>query len=219
MALPRLRPPIVRIPRVTNPVPSEGPRPAPRTPARDLRRKVSRLRKRYQQLEGSFYDFAVELRTLNKPEVLRLFQAATFTEFIEDNIMPVSTAHRWMQVSKAYTKPVALKLGIYRAYHLLRYTKVKGLRATAQELAARDAKIGSPPKRISEYSGRQLQLLVTQARLQAGRDAIPGITRVQQQAVKRFKRTFEDRFGFAPKSRINMKRGVVEFEVPMDELA
>lgn len=206
------RRPVTQIPRRR-----AAPTPSP-TPRTSIRKTVSRLKKRYAKMEGTFYDMGKELADLDKPSVLALYGARSFSEFLEAHIMPYRTARRWIDVSTHYPKSMALRLGIHRGFHLLRYVEVAGLEESAKQLARRDAHIGSPPKAISAYTTRELAALVSVERMRAGQTKVPKASRRHKSAVAKFKRDFEERYGFAHKSRLNMKRGVLEIEVPLDEL-
>lgn len=157
------------------------------------------------------------LNALKRTDVVTQYGETSWRVFVEKHVMPYTTAHRCMTVSEHFTKATASKLGIRKAQLLHRYAEVAKLRTSAEQLAKTDRKIGSPRRAISALSTRDLEVLIQQTKMQAGRAKIPKPTPKIKRAVAEMKAQFVERFGVVPTVRIDMKRGVVELEIPLSE--
>lgn len=212
MPLPPLRPPIVPLPRRRSSL-------VPAAPSAKVanRRAVARLRKQYKQLQQESYAMGVALNTLKERGVVAQYGESNFRTFVEKHVMPFTTAHRCMVVSQNFTKTTAAKLGIRKAQLLHRYVELAKVRLSAEKLAKADRKIGSPAKAISTLSTRDIEGLIQQVKMREGKAKIPKPSAETRRAVAKVKAKFIAEFGVVPTVRIDMKRGVVELEIPLSE--
>lgn len=157
------------------------------------------------------------LIALKNTDVVAQYGERSFREFVEKHVMPYTTAYRCMRVSEHFTESTATKLGIRKAQLLHRYVEVAELRTSAESLAKSDQKIGSPRKAISTLSTRDIEVLIQQTKMQEGRAQIPKPSAKTKRAVAKMRTEFIQHFGVVPKMRIDMKRGVVELELPLSE--
>ena len=208
--IPRTQVPRTQIPRI----PPGGERVSRQARAK-LKREVAALRKRVVAAEQTFFDVGTRLNAWKKSKAWRLLGYANFKEFVAAEIMPYRTAARLMAIAGHYDKGMAVQLGIEKSYQLLRYGKQAG--TPAKRLASRDAKIGSsPPRRVSELTGEQIQGLTAALRLGEARRAIPKVSPEDRRVAKKFERRFVDVWGVDPVLTIDKKRGVYRLEVPID---
>lgn len=104
-----------------------------------------------------------------------------------------------------------------KAQLLYRYVEVAKLRLSAEKLAKADRKLGSPAKAISVLSTRDLETLIQQVKMREGKAKIPKPSAEMKRTVAKVKAKFIAEFGVVPTVRIDMKRGVVELEIPLSE--
>lgn len=128
--------------------------------------------------------------------------------------MPYSTASRLMTIAEEYPKSVAAKLGIEKAYQLVRYARVTN--AQALTLVRRDARLGSPPTAVSELSAQDIEWLVTSLRMTEARAAAPKATREDKRVAKVFARRFTNELGVDPDVSIDKKRNKLCLELDLD---
>lgn len=214
MPLPPRRPPVVSIPR-----PRPNPVPAPSVPSTKVanRRAVARLRKQYTRIQRESYDMGATLNALKQTEVVAQYGETNFKTFVEKHVMPYSNAYRCMVAAEHFTKATATKLGLRKAQLLHSYLVLSKHRQSAEKMAKADRKVGSPRRAISTLSTRDLETLIKQVRMQDGKSKIPKPTPQIRRTVAKMKAKFVAEFGVVPTVRIDMKRGVVELEIPLSE--
>lgn len=218
------RRPLLAVPNLPLPRPEiPTPRPAPRSrPAPSLRAKtkrtIARIHKGIRSADKHFYAVGKELLTLDRPAVLAAYGESTFRAFLNAHVMPAHTAMRYTRVASAYDEDLALRLGVSKAFHLHQYADASKTRASAAALARRDAKIGTPPTKISELSAVDIQNMVRALKLGAARAAKPKATRREARVAQEAVRAVEALLGVDARVRVNKGRDVVRLELKLSDL-
>lgn len=189
----------------------------PSTLAERTEAVIDDLRERYRKAELEFYAIGKALPALNRPEVLELYDAKTFSELVSNHILPYRTAARFIRVAKEYTEGTAQKLGVEKAYQLARLAELdKKIKSKPELLAKRDAVLGK--KRISKMSARDIEALADAAKMNAGKGKAKKPTSDEKAAVKAFEADLAEFLEMRTKTKIDAKRRVVVIEVPLDEV-
>jgi hypothetical protein len=110
---------------------------------------------RRRRVAEEFYGMGVELRELARPEMHRVLGYKSFGELLEGRrIINRMTALRLISVVEAFPPGLATKLGLEKAYALVRYAEATPAPDFAKVLALQDVVVGG--KRISEASVRDI---------------------------------------------------------------
>ena len=113
------------------------------------------------QIADSFFDIALELTVLRRPEIYGALGFAGFEEVIPTTGLSRATAYELLRLSERYTRGTVITLGPERGTALIRYVDATLADDDAETLAREDAEIDGTP--ISKLSAEQIE--------QAARDA------------------------------------------------
>ncbi|MFT5355991.1 MAG: hypothetical protein ACI9KE_003213 [Polyangiales bacterium] len=183
---------------------------------RTTKLRIQRIQKRFRAAEAEFYAIGKELNALNTPAVLAEFNVTSFEAFVEAEVMSYSTAKRFCRVAREFPKPLALRLGVQKAYHLARYVEAAGLRSSAATLARADAKLGDAP--ISKLSALELDNMVRMLRLQTAITQKPRASTKERRRARDVADRIGDLLGVDAKVRVNKGRDQVRVELKLSEL-
>ena len=224
--LPNVPVPTVLIPRTEVPrrrptpalTPSPSPSPSPSARAK-VKQEIRAVHKKIELAARSFYEVGTQLNTWKRTQSWRALSSASvrgdFKAFVTTQVtMPYSTASRLMTVADAYPKSIAVKLGVEKAFQLVRYARRTDTQAAA--LANADARLGSPPTPVSELSAEDIEWLVTSLRMSDARTAAPKATREDKRVARVFARRFTSELGVDPDVRIDKKRNKLCLELDLD---
>ena len=159
-----------------------------------------------------------ELIALDRTEVIQAFGARDFAAFLNAEVMPAATAHRYMTVAKEYPEVLALRLGIEKAFHLVQYVRIAKLRRTAKVIARTDGKLGSPPRALSTLSATDIAAMVQVLKMGAGRAALPKATRHETRVARETARSIEEHLGVDARMRVNKAKDLVRIDLKLSEL-
>jgi hypothetical protein len=216
-----IRRPDVEVPRrrrlASRPIPAPARAPVPSRTARvKLKREISVILKKVAAATRSFYEVGAQLNTWKKTQSWRaLSEGGDFKSFVAAHVMPYSTAARLLSVAEMYPKSVAVKLGIEKAFQLGRYAKLTN--ATALSLVQRDAGLGSPPRKVSELSAKEIKGLVAGLMMSSARSAVPKVTRADKQLARVFAQRFTEELGVDLDVRVDKKRNKLCLELDLDQ--
>lgn len=218
------RRPLITVPNISLPT-TDIPRPRRRQPApapsslrARTRRSIARIQKGIRSADKHFYAVGKELLKLDRPAVIAAYGERTFRGFVDAHVMPSHTAQRYMSVAKAFDEDLALRLGVTKAFHLYQYASIAKTRASAAALARRDAKIGTPPTKISDLRGVDIQNMVRALKLGAARAAKPKATKRETRVAQETVRAIEELLGVDARVRVNKGRDLVRLEVKLSDL-
>ncbi|MFT5357628.1 MAG: hypothetical protein ACI9KE_004865 [Polyangiales bacterium] len=215
------RRPLITLPGVqlpTTDIPRRRPTPQPPSLRAKTQRSIARIRKGIRSADKHFYAVGRELAKLDRPAVFAEFGERNFRAFLDAHVMPSHTAQRYMSVAKEYDEGDALRLGVSKAFHLQQYASVAKTRIGAAVLARRDAKLGTPPRRISELRGVDIQNMVRTLKLGAARAAKPKATKRETRVARETLQAIEELLGVDARVRVNKGRDLVRLELKLSDL-
>lgn len=175
---------------------------------------IEDLRARYRKAESEFYAIGKALIELNRSEVLALYQAKSFEQFVSTHVLPYRTAARFIRVAREYDAETAQMLGVEKAYQLAR--RAEQMKQSPQALAKRNAKLAG--KRISKLSAREIEDMVSAAAMQAAKKKRPTPTEAEKKSVSAFRKDLVAYFEMQTKVTIDAKDRMVLIAVPLDEV-
>ncbi len=166
------------------PVPGKGRR-------EEAERLVQSILLRRRRIAEEFYAMGLELRELSRPEIYKVLGHASFGELLEKRkIVNRMTALRLISVVEALPIGAAIKLGLEKAYALVRYVEATPAADVAKDIFMRDALVGGKP--ISEATVREIVEATKQVRGERPRDSrdpdakeARGAARVLQRALRK----------------------------------
>lgn len=201
--------------RRRRPTPRLRPTPSPSARA-TLKQEIRTLRKKMELAARSFYEVGAQLNVWKKKQTWRALtpESKDFKAFVVAHVMPYSTASRLMTIADAYPKSMAAKLGVEKAYQLVRYARIADTQALM--LVRSDARLGTPPTPVSELSAQDVEWLVTSLRMSDARAAAPKATRDDKRVAKVFARRFTSKLGVDADVSIDKKRNKLRLELDLD---
>jgi hypothetical protein len=131
-------------------VPVPTPEPAPRIPTLDplasIKRRaetlITKVRELGTKLDADFYDLAVALLELSRPDVIASLGYTNFDDLLEQrDLVKREQAYRYLKVAQHLDAATAHRLGIERAYHAIRYAELVFPRQPVATVIARDPTI------------------------------------------------------------------------------
>ena len=162
---PRLRAPLATVTRsAATRVPITPTRPRARAPAKRAADLVSTVETLRHDIDARFYELGLALRELQRPEMYRALGFTSFEALLAGReLMSRPTAFKFINVVESFPKPVATKLGIEKAYGVIRYTKLAHASRTPVEVLALDPVIRHDQKTapLSRISARALNAAVS----------------------------------------------------------
>ena len=209
-------------PRVTVPI-TPTPTPTPTVSAagkekRAIEKTIAAIKQRIERVEAEFHAIGRELASLDRPAVFAAFGVPNFRAFLDAHVMPANSAYRFIAVAREFDEPLAVQLGVEKAYQLTRYVEVAKVGMRASLLAESDRAIGTPKRRISQMTARDIENLVRTQTLQTARAAAPRPTARDRKAAHNFAKRIEADYGVDATVRVDKKRGVVRVEVRLTDL-
>lgn len=224
----RVRPVTPRVPVPVVPPEVRPPRPRVDTPRvtvsaatkekRAIEKTIAVIKQRVARVDAEFHAIGRELASLDRPAVFAAFGVPTFRAFLDAHVMPAASAYRFIAVAREFDEPLAIQLGVEKAYQLTRYVEVANVGIRPRVLAKNDRRIGTPKRRISQMTASDIENLVRTQTLQTARAAIPKATARDRRAAQDFVKRIEVDYGVDATVRVDKKRGVVRVEVKLSDL-
>lgn len=206
------------------------PRRGGRAPARPPERRslldqteeaIESIRSRYVEAEKTFFQIGKDLVQLHDPAIWALYDETRFRDFVENQVMSWSTASRFIAVARTYDdEDLVVKLQMERAYQLFRYVKWNPkLRRSAQQLARRNAKIGTEKRRILDIPAVELAEMADAHMRNAKKKKRPKVTRAEAASVERFREDLLESMGLDEATvRIDAKQREIRITLSLDEV-
>lgn len=223
-----LRPRVLQPTKKPPKTPSTTRKPTKNTPKKPTTAKeradaaIAAIRAAKADNDASYYALGKALLKLRKPAIWKLYAAATFREFLDDNVMPHSTAQRMITIAEKYPKTLALKIGLERSFQLARLARIDPeITEPPAQLWRQNAELGGKPVRT--MSAAELERLVSAAvvkkRLAEGRKTTPRASQSDKSAIAQFESDWADVFGdLGAVIRFNPRNRTVRIEFHVDEL-
>ena len=205
-------------PRVTVPITPTPTVSAVAKEKRAIEKTIVAIKQRIERVDAEFHAIGRELASLDRPAVFAAFGVPNFRAFLDAFVMPAASAYRFIAVATEFDEPLAVQLGVEKAYQLTRYVEVAKIGMRASLLATSDRAIGTPKRRVSEMTARDIENLVRTQTLQKARAAIPRPTPRDRKAARAFAKRIETDYGVDATVRVDKKRGVVRVEVKLSDL-
>ena len=232
MANPVLRP---RIPSPLQPKPKPTKKASKKRASKKGRPSVARARKPTslkQQVDATIASIHEELRTssarywdigralisLRQPEIWRLYAETTYRGFLEEHVMPFSTARRMITVAETYSQPIAEAIGHERGYQLARLARIdRKIKKSAEQLWKTNAKLSK--RRVRDMSAADIERLVRGAVLRSNKSRRPKPAEEEKQAYDRMKTAFQKAFkDLEADFDLDLRKRKIRIELNLDDL-
>lgn len=179
---------------------------------------IKQIQAQLAETQTTAYELGQALIQLRKPEIWQLYAETTFKGFIQQQVMPYSTAARLIAFAETYTKPTATKIGLERGVQLKRLAKIKQL-GNPETLWKTNAVLAkNPTRRARETSAAELQRLTQAALLQKAKKQRPKPTTAERQALKEMKQDWAEAFDLEADFDLDLKTRKLRIEIDLDEL-
>ena len=182
---------------------------------------IASIRDAMADVDAQYYAIGKALIALRKPEIWKLYAAETFREFLDDNVMPHSTAERMITIAESYPKTLALTIGLERSFQLARLARIDpDIKASPAQLWKQNPTLGD--KRVRQQSAADLERLARAAVLKkrlakAGKP--PATRRDDKEAVEWFRGAFLEAFeDLDADIRFNPRKRTVRIEFHVEGL-
>lgn len=182
-------------------------------------RTIAEIQTHLRAAEVTYYDIGRALLSLRKPEIWQLYAETSFKGFLNEHVIPYSTALRMITVAESYTKPIALEIGQERGFQLARLTRHdrKYAKKKPADLWTRNAKLGK--KRVKAMTGAEIAELVKLAIMRSKpKQKPPTASEEEQEVYEELIESWEERLGHAADFDLDLKKGVIRIEVELAEL-
>ena len=189
------------------------------TPKQRADRVIASIHHKLDDMHSTAWDVGRALIELREPAIWKLYQQSTFKEFLNEEVMPYTSALRFISFAESYSKKIALELGIERGVQLARLARVKKLGAP-EGLWKRNAVLAKKPKRrAKELSAAELERLVRAALLQkAKKQAKLQATTREKKAVDDLEAWWTSASDWDADFELDLKKRKVRIELDLDEL-
>ena len=184
---------------------------------------IASIREAKAQCDGEYFEIGKALLALAKPSIWRdLYAASSLREFLDDYVMPHSSADRLMTIARSYSKPLALKIGLERSFQLARLAEADDDLDPPAKLWRTNVTLQNG-KRVQRTTAAELQRLVSAALLKKRlANANPPVKAKpsDRSAVAQLKQDWKQSI-FADvnaKFRFNPKKRIVNIEFHVEEL-
>lgn len=179
---------------------------------------IEQIRNKLTEMHATAYDIGKALISLRKPEIWKLYGETSFKGFIQEQIMPYSTAARLVTFAETYTKKTALQIGLERGVQLTRLARIKELGAP-ETLWKKNAIVAKKPRRrVKQTSAAELERLVRAALLQKAKKTATEATEAEREAVDTLEEWWIEASDFEADFELDLKRRKVLIELDLDEL-
>ena len=179
---------------------------------------IAQIRAQLAENQTTAYQLGQALIELRDPEIWKLYAETTFKGFIQQHVMPYSTAARLVSFAETYTKPTATQIGLERGVQLKRLAKIKQL-GNPETLWKTNAVLAkNPTRRTRDVSAAELQRMTQAALLQAAKKPRPKASPAERQALKAMKRDWAEAFDLEADIDLDLKNRKLRIEIDLDQL-
>lgn len=196
------------------------------TPKERADAAIAAIREAKANTDAEYYAVGKALLKLRTPAIWKtLYAAASFREFLDDYVMPHTTADRLMMIAQSYTKALALQIGLERSFQLARLAEADPkVKVSPTQLWRQNPKRNG--KRVQAMSAADMQRLVALINLQKRLAKAKAKAKAQAKAepddetvVAEFETEFVEAFGdLGAKIRFNPKNRHVLIDFHVDGL-
>lgn len=124
--------------------------------ARRAEQLIARAKNLKRRIASDFYELGKTLEQLAQPAAYGALGYDSFEDLLVGRKLGSRMqAHKLIEVARTYPKPIALKLGIEKAYTLTRLVEATPARDIAADLARRDVRIAGKP--LSKLTHEELR--------------------------------------------------------------
>lgn len=178
---------------------------------------IATIREQVGETHLSAHRIGQMLVELRKPEIWELYAETSFKDFLNQHVLPHSTALRFIKFAQSYSETIAGEIGLERGIQLARLAKEKQL-GNPQTLWTRNAVLQQTPrKRAKQLSAADIERLTKAAILQKAKANLPEPTD-EEAAVNRLKKRFTKALGLDADFGVDVKKRKVRIELDLDDL-
>lgn len=179
---------------------------------------IATIREQVGETHLSAHRIGQMLVELRKPEIWELYAETSFKDFLNEHVLPHSTALRFIKFAQSYSETIAGEIGLERGIQLARLAKEKQL-GNPQTLWTRNAVLQQTPrKRAKQLSAADIERLTKAAMLQKAKANLPEPTDEEEAAVNRLKKRFTKALGLDADFGVDVKKRKVRIELDLDDL-
>ena len=151
---------------------------------------IADIAERVARIDTEYYEIGQAMLALDKPEVWRdTYHLKSFRAFIQDHVMPYTTARRMLVVASTYTKAIAKQIGLSRGFELVRYAEAT--KRNARQLWARNAPLGKAKIPVRQLSAAKIAALTQGAELQKRKKPRPKPSPAMERSKRAYKTSFD----------------------------
>lgn len=178
---------------------------------------IAAITERMQRVDTEYYEIGQAILSLDQPAIWReTFGLRSFAAFIEENLMPYSTARRLLVIAREYTKTVAAQIGLERGYQLDRLVdNDPSIRRSPQQLWISNAPLGPTGKRkkVRSMSATEIANLVQLALMKTGRTRQTTPSKEMKKSAQKYKKSFP----YKTRLRFDLKKKDVVIRVSLED--
>lgn len=190
---------------------------APTTLKERVEQTIATIHEQLRLSNARYWDVGKALLSLRKPEIWQLYAETTYRGFLEEHVMPYSTARRMLTVAETYPKEMAEEIGHERGYQLARLARADvRIKKNARQLWATNAKLSG--KRVRSMSAAEIERLVRGALLRSGKTKRPEPTEEEAEAYSALQAKFAARLELEAEFDLDLKNRTVRIELSLDDL-
>lgn len=193
--------------------------PVPKNPALKKRaeRTIAKIREMRRQHPTPFYEMGKLLLSLREPTIWHIWADATFRDFLNQRVMPHSTAQRMIVIVEDLPEELAASLGQERSYQLCRLARIDPDVESAVDLWEQNPELGNPPKPLQSMKARELARLVRRVTARVSKSGRPPPSEKELEAIARVEAKVRARYGPDVDFDVSVRDGVVSITLGLDE--
>lgn len=150
-------------------------------------RAIAEIVTRLESIDTEHWEIGRALVQLDDPAIWGLYNETNYRRFLEEYVMPFSTARRLITVAKTYTKTIAQKIGLERGWQLERLARIDpNVKKSAEQLWVSNARLGKKRTPVRKMTAAEIAALVQGALLRSAKTKAKP-TQEMKAAVKRYK--------------------------------
>lgn len=178
---------------------------------------IAAITERMQRVDTEYYEIGQAILGLDQPDIWRdTFGERSFAAFIEEHLMPYSTARRLLVIAREYTKSVAAQIGLERGYQLDRLAdNDPDIKRSPQQMWISNVPLGptGQKKKVRTLSATEIANLVQLALMKTGRTRKSTPSKQMKQSAKKYKKSFP----YKTRVRFDLKKKDVVIRVSIED--
>jgi len=178
---------------------------------------IATIRERIRDNRSSAHAIGRALISLRDPSLWVLYGETSFKGFVNEQIMPHSSALRFISLAESYDESVALEIGVERGIQLARVARLKKL-GPPQALWERNAVlVKKPQRRVRDMSAAELDRVARGALLQKAKQRLPSASDREREVFEGIKERFGKFFELDAKWELDTKDRKIRMELDLDD--